>query len=150
MSRNSTAAPPGGIPLGGQAIKVNLRRGPRESAEWDEASGARTYLVLRNYRANVQPGVIYHVYLGLPPGTAGAAAQRHYVGPLNFFDAVPIRGHGHGAFQGKTARFDVTGVAARLRAAGLLGDSPSVTIAPAGQPASAAQPVIGEITLVEE
>jgi len=150
MARRHSIAPTGGIPLGGQAIKVNLGSAQRE-AESDEAGspGRRTYLVLRNYRANVTPGIVYHVYLALPPGTRGEAAQRHYVGPLSFFNAVPVPGH-VGQFTGKTHRFDVTALAQRLRTAGLLGANPSVTIAPAGEPAAAAQPVIGEISLVEE
>lgn len=151
MATRSTAAPSGGIPLSGNAIKVSLGRPVRDSGESDEAGQQprRTFLVLRNYRANVQPGVIYHLYLALPPGRSGQAAERHYVGPLSFFDAVPHAGHG-GNFIGKTARFDVTDVAARLRAAGQLEGTPSVTIAPAGQPVAAAQPVIGEISLVEQ
>ena len=150
MARRRSIAPAGGIPLGGNAIKINLGQAQREG-ESDEAGvpGRRIYLVLRNYRTNVQPGILYHVYLSLPPGTRGAAAQRHYVGPLSFFDAVPVPGHA-GQFGGKTRRFDVTALAQRLRAAGLLDDNPSVTIAPAGEPASAAQPVIGEIAFIEE
>lgn len=150
MARHSTAAPAGGIPLGANAIKVNLRQRPQGPAEAQEAGAAgKVYLVLRNYRANVQPGVIYHVYLGLPAGTTGQAAQRHYVGPLSFFGAVAHQGHA-GHFEGRTARFDVTAIAARLRSAGALAAAPSVTIAPAGAPAAQAQPVIGEISLVEE
>lgn len=151
MATRSTVAPSGGIPLSGNAIKVSLGRPVRDSEESDEAGQQprRMFLVLRNYRASVQPGVIYHLYLALPPGRSGQAAQQHYVGPLSFFDAVPHAGHG-GNFVGKTARFDVTDVAARLRSAGQLDGTPSVTIAPAGQPAAAAQPVIGEISLVEQ
>ncbi len=151
MGSRKFAAPAGGIPLGGNAIKVNLRSETREGVEPGEATGRprRVSLVLRNYRANVQPGVIYHVYLSLPPGTSGSAAQRYYVGPLSFFDAVPLPGHA-GAFVGRTARFDVTELVQRLRAAGELDDPPSVTIAPAGEPSAAAQPLIGEIALVDE
>lgn len=151
MAIRRTAAPSGGIPLGGNAIKVQLGRPVRDSGEADEAGTAprKVYLVLRNYRANVQPNVIYHVYLALPAGARGQAAERHYVGPLSFFGAVPLPAHGT-SFVGKTTRFDVTDIAGRLRAAGMLDDAPSVTIAPAGQPAASAQPLIGEITLVEE
>ena len=151
MAVRKVAAPRGGIPLGGNAIKVNLRGGSRESEEAWEADGRprRVFLVLKNVRAKAQPGVIYHVYLDLPPGTTGQAAQRHYIGPLNFFDAVPQRGHA-AHFTGRTSKFDVTDIAARLRSAGKLSASPSVTIAPAGQPAAAAEPVIGEISLVEQ
>lgn len=109
MARRSVAAPTGGIPLGANALKVNLRPAAAPSRESEEATpgSGRVYLVLRNYRARVQPGIIYHVYLALPPGTAGRAAEQHYVGPLSFFDAVPNPGH-HGEFVGKTKRFDVS------------------------------------------
>lgn len=152
MATRHIAAPAGGIRLGGDAIRVTLPRSSGESSEADEATGParRTYLVLRNYRASAGTGVIYHVYLSLPPGTRGADAQRHYVGPLSFFGAVPLPGHG-GTHAGRTARFDVTRIVQRLRAAGLAeGTTPSVTIAPAGRPSAAAQPVIGEISLVEK
>jgi hypothetical protein len=149
--RRHTAAPAGGIPLGGNAIKVNLRRTPHESDEADEpaSSPRRLHLVLKNFRARVQPGILYHVFLSLPPGVAGRAAERHYVGRLNFFNAVPHAGH-RGEFVGKTRSFDITDLSSRLREAGLLHGTPNVTIAPAGEPAAAAQPLIGEISLVEE
>lgn len=150
MGTHSQAAPAGGIQLGGQAIMVNLqgvRREGGEAAE-DEGRPRRLYLVLRDYRANAQPGILYHVFLALPPGTAGQAAEQHYVGTLNFFNAVPHR-HGHDEVA-RTASFDVTDLAERLRAAGRLPEHPSVTIAPVGQPASMAQPVIGGISLIEQ
>jgi tyrosinase len=144
------AAPSGGIALGAQTIKVTLRPTARTSGESEGEDGhaKRLYLVLRNYRANTQPGIIYHVYLALPAGVSGHAAEQHYVGPMSFFDAVPHGHHGVGA--GRTTSFDVTDVAERLRAAGLLTGHPSVTIAPAGEPATASQPIIGEISLVEQ
>ena len=148
---HAIAAPTGGIGLGANAIKVNLQVRPRPSGEAFDQSGPprRLFLVLKDYRSNVEPGVVYHVYLDLPPGTAGKAAERHYVGPLSFFDAVPLAGHTT-SFVGRTARFDVTDLAERLRGSGHLRDAPSVTIAPEGEPAASAKPVIGEISLVEQ
>nr|WP_246312054.1 tyrosinase family protein [Aquabacterium terrae] len=146
------AAPSGGIPLGGQAIQVTLpAQGPRDEHEAaDEAAGdKRSFLVLNNFRADAPPGVTYHVYLGLPPGTSGREAARYYVGPLSFFDAVPRRGHA-AHFSGKSTSFDVTALVRRLRSEGRWQGTPAVTIAPAGAPASSARPLIGDISIVEQ
>ncbi|GAB3102670.1 S8 family serine peptidase [Lysobacter terrae] len=144
------AGAPQGIALGSQTIQVNLRtvaRPPHEAAD-DTGQPKRLYLVLRNFRANHLPGVVYYIYLQLPPGTRGEAAERHFVGPLHFFGATPHPGNPN--IEGKTHSFDITDIAERLRAAGMLQGRPTVTFAPAGQPAANAQPVIGDIALVEE
>ena len=47
-------------------------------------------------------------------------------------------------------QFDVTKLARTLHAANQLTAGPTVTIAPAGAPAEKANPVIGEIYLIEE
>ncbi|HEY0439683.1 MAG TPA: tyrosinase family protein [Xanthobacteraceae bacterium] len=144
---------PTGIALGAHPIRVNL--GPtQESAapfsEQIEAVGdaTRLYLVLGNYRAEAQPGIVYHVYLDLPASPTAPPREGLYIGTMNFFDAVPHGGHPMAG--GKTKSFDVTDVVTRLRAEGRLGDAPSVTIVPAGRPASEARPVIGEISLVRQ
>jgi hypothetical protein len=67
---------------------------------------------------------------------------------MNFFDAVPHSGHEPTTMSGKSKSFDVTAVVRRLRAEGRAGTAPSVTIVPAGRPASQARPVIGDISLV--
>ena len=93
----------------------------------------------------MQPEVIYHLYLELPAQTAGAAGEEYYIGNINFFG----RGHSHGS-DDKFYSFDITDLAKRLKAKGLLTDKAELTIAPAGQPASAATPVIGEVSIVEQ
>ena len=47
-------------------------------------------------------------------------------------------------------QFDITNLAKALLAKNFLTASPTITIAPAGQPAEKANPVIGEISIIEE
>ena len=86
---------------------------------------------------------------------------QHHVGAVNFFNAVShgMGAGGHGAATKKsqpatatqrTLRFDITNLAKKLQANGLLNDKPVVTIAPVGKPADSAKPVIGEISIVDE
>jgi tyrosinase len=159
------AAATGGITLGGGPVRVTLSS-PRTvgAAVPPPPLGARVeqlpdtsqiYLVIKNLRAAAQPGVLYHLYVELPSGAPPAVAEGHYVGSINFFDAVPLPDHeGHAAaapdIAGKTFSFEVTDVVRRLRSEGKLGDSPSVMIVPAGTPVAQAKPVVGEIEIVEE
>ena len=74
---------------------------------------------------------------------------------INFFDAVHLADHsGHGGAAGQATdkffSFDVTELFKRLHLNKQLRAKPTLTIVPAGQPASAAKPVIGEISLVEQ
>jgi hypothetical protein len=116
------------------------------------AAGRRFYLIVKDLRAAAQPGVLYHLYLELPSGATRAKKDAHHVGVVNFFNAV--RHGGHGAEPGKGSqrflRFDITDLVKTLQTGGVLRDQPIVTIAPAGQPAAAAKPVIGEVTIVEQ
>ena len=160
----AAAAP--GIALGSGPVRVKLSTPPSAAAAAPTAAlGARVeqlpdtsriYLLVKNLKASAQPGVLYHVYLDLPSGTSPAAAAGHYVGTINFFDAVPLpdhEGHAAAAAPADTAKivsFDVTDVAQRLRAEGRLSDTPNVTIVPDRAPAAQAKPVIGEIEIVEQ
>ena len=101
------------------------------------------YLILKGLEANAQPGVLYHVYLGLPEGAKPKPNDPHKIGIINFFDAVPVEGsHNHDV----SFSFDVTNVLPRLK----LANEPTVTIAPANQPDAEAKPVVGSIALVRE
>jgi tyrosinase len=110
------------------------------------------YLIVKNLHADAQPGVLYHLYLDLPDGAKTEKSQSHFVGTLNFFDAVR-----HGDQHEKTVhkaperfyQFDITDLARTLHAKNLLTAAPTLTIAPAGQPAEKANAVIGEISLIE-
>jgi tyrosinase len=120
-------APPAAPPLQAQA--------PRPS---------RLYIVIRNLQAKAQPGVLYDVYVKVSAAGQTASAR---LGSINFFDAV---GHNHApgmTMQNSFVSFEVTGALALARAPGA---KLEVTIAPVGQPATNAAPVVGSISLVEK
>ncbi len=109
-------------------------------------------LVLKDLHADMQPGVLYNVYLELPEGATGDKAKPHLVGQINFFHAVAHGDHGHKAEPTgpeKFYSFDITKLAQTLHAKDLLHEHVMVTIGPAGQPADKANPVIGEISIIE-
>ena len=121
------------------------------------AAGRQLFLVLRGLETQLQPGVLYHVYLELPAGTEGQPPETHLVGTINFFDAEQHAehagdpaGHGEAAPPEKFYSFDVTELARRLAAADRLSGTPAVTLAAADEPAAEARPVVGEIHLVEK
>jgi len=110
------------------------------------APGRTLLLVLSNLKTNVQPEVLYHLYLQLP-ANAGHAETDYYVGNLNFFEAE----HQHeGSTADKFLSFDITELAKKLKAKGQISDKAELTIAPAGKPAAEAKPVIGDVSLVEQ
>jgi tyrosinase len=117
-------------------------------------AGRRLFLVLRNLQTDLQPGVLYNVYLELPAAATAQTSNARRVGVIHFFDAeVGHAGHAGAAAGGapdKFFSFDITALAKTLAASGQLGAKPQVTIAPAGQPESSAQPVVGEITIEEQ
>jgi len=116
------------------------------------APGRRLHLVLKGLSALEPPGVIYHLYLDLPPGTTPAEDDPHYVGTFNYFGFVPPPDAERDAAAASVTAFsfDVTEGARTLQRRGLIHDPVSVTIVPAGTPAPGARPVIGEIALVEQ
>jgi tyrosinase len=127
-----------------QPLTQRLQAAPKEH---------RVFLVLSRLQAQVQPEVLYHVYLELPEGAAPEKNADYHVGSLTFFDAIRLdHGDGadhakHGSGEDKFYSFDVTDLVRRLGANKTLSEKPSVTIAPAGEPVSAAKPVIGTIEL---
>ena len=108
------------------------------------APQGKLYLVIKNLQADLPPGVLYHVYLEAPEGTSLEAAQPYQVGTINFFNAVHS---GHAGSNGDTRfySFELSDAAKKN-----LKDTPSVTIAPIGEPAAEAKPVVGEISLVQQ
>ena len=109
------------------------------------------FLVLRDLRATEQPGVLYHLYLDLPPGATPEQDDPRYIGTFNFYDAIPIdTGEGK-----KTATpssgffsFDISETARALRGRGMLSERTTVTIRAGGTPTPGAKPVIGRMELV--
>ena len=109
----------------------------------------RIYIVLKNLRAVKQPGVLYHLYLDLPPETKPSKDDARYIGTLNFFN----RAGGGGFGAPKTSSFDsydITAAARNLQARNLLYEDTTITIIPAGEPDAEARPTIGLIELVEQ
>jgi tyrosinase len=112
----------------------------------------RLFLVIRRLNARAAPGTVFDVFLELPAGTSGEAAEANRIGTIHFFDAVPEHGHGSPAAANpdKFFSFDITDLAKRLAQEGRLTSTPELTIVPADQPEANSRPVVGEITLVEQ
>jgi hypothetical protein len=112
----------------------------------------KVYLVVKGLGANEQPGVIYQIYLALPPGVTPKPDGPHYVGALNFFNARGIDAESGGAAKPdpRFYSFDVTDRLKMLQSQKTLGDAVTVTIVPANPPRASARPVIAEIALVAQ
>lgn len=143
------------ITLGAGPVRTTLAAPPSPQATVPLATRIenlppdhRLYIVVRNLKTDVQPEVLYHLYLELPADAPGEAATEYYVGNINFFAAE--HSHGAGGDADRFYSFDITDLAKRLKAKGRLTDKAELTIAPAGTPASEAKPVIGEVSLVEQ
>jgi hypothetical protein len=139
----------GPVELGATPARISLT--PTAGAGGNLASqlaalgpGRHLYLVLRDLRATEQPGVLYHLYLDLPPlplgGTPAEDDPRH-VGSLNFYNATPVSNPGF--FQS----YDISDAMRGLARRKMLSDATTVTILPFGTPAEGARPVIGWIEL---
>ncbi len=125
-------------------------------AEAVRMGNRRWQLVVGKLNTDAQPGVLYNVFLNLPPNATREQKKEHLVGTLNFFDAG-----GHGAAHDHTeraeatgtdetaVRFDVSDLVKRQITERRLTEKPAVTIAPAGKPSAKAKPVVGEISLME-
>lgn len=118
------------------------------------APARRIYVVLRQLKADAQPGVIYRAYLDLPQKPTPQQLADHYIGTINFFNFVQ-HGHAEMAVHRPGARvkerfvsFDVTSKIRALNATRTLRAKPVVTIIPDGTPAPNANPVIGKVELV--
>jgi tyrosinase len=144
------------IPLGPGPVRVTLAATPGPAASVPLKTrvehlpaGHRLYLHLRNLSTEGQPEVLFHLYLQLPSGSGGTTD--FYVGHINFFEHERHgEGHGSNGDTDKFYSFDITDLAKRLQASGKLTSNPELTIVPEGQPAAAARPVIGEVSIVEQ
>ena len=111
----------------------------------------RLFLRLKNLRANIQPGVLYHIYLNLPSGAGLDSAESHRAGLLSFFNFTQMGRHPMDSNnRQRFVSFDVTQVTRELEAKGLLKEGPTLTIAPARRPATGAKVLVGEIDLVQQ
>lgn len=149
-----TAVMRANIQLGRTATKTTLAplSGPQATVPLGQRierlpANRRLFLIVRNVVTDIQPDVLYHLWLELPANAPGAQAQEFYVGAIHFFDAS----HRHeGQGPDKFFSFDITDLARRLQRSGRLAQSAELTIAPAGTPAAEAKPVIGEVSVVEQ
>jgi tyrosinase len=170
QAQRHAATAGGPIELKAQPVRVTLE--PKPPADPNQPTALRDvvarmpaqrrlYLLVKGLQAQAQPNVLYHVYLELPD-EADANAEKmkpYHVGAVNFFNAVRHVGPLHAPRKNevppapkkeRSVRFDITDLAKKLHASGALKNKPTVTIAPVGQPAASAKPVIGEISIIQE
>jgi hypothetical protein len=107
--------------------------------------GRNIYLVIRDLRTEMQPGVLYHLYLDLPAGAKPLRNDPHFIGFLNFFNAA----YGNSA-PDHFFSYDITSVARKLRARKLLEKRTTLTVYPANSPVAASAPKIGRVELLEQ
>ena len=110
----------------------------------------RLYLVINDFKADIQPETLFRVYLDLPDNPPSDPVNSHYVGSFNFFAAVPHGDEHDHADTARTLSFDITDIAADLNAKSLLKAEHAVTIVPAKAPVAEAKPVVGGISFVEQ
>jgi tyrosinase len=132
---------------------------PKSFATHVESLGeaGRIYLVIRDLQTDLPPGVLYNLYLDLPQGADAEQSKGHEVGVINFFHAHPHsqNGGGHDApgaadsSHANTVTFDITDVVRALQKSNQLSPKPELTVAPVGEPAADAKPVIGEASIIE-
>lgn len=145
------------VELGSATTRVSLApaattpRGGRTLASWLDAleKEERVALILRGLRAQKPPGVLYHLYLDLPPGATPTPGDPHLVGVVNFFNAVTPPGAApppdeHAAFDS----YDVTEIARSLHAMKRLSDQTTIAIVPVGTPVTGAKATISRVELV--
>ena len=148
-----------GTELGMRSVRVRLL--PTAGAQRTEVlglapvpQGKRSYIVVKNLHAWVQPEVLYHLYL-LPPGPNAAPNRDNYVGTIDFFDAE-FHDHGHGrmgeALGENLYSFEVTQLLQRIARTGNPGarDELQLVVVPAGDPNPKARPMVGTIELVRQ
>jgi tyrosinase len=115
--------------------------------------GQNLFIVIKDLQVNIQPGVLYHIYLDLPDDSKKEQMKPHYVGSVNFFHAEQHENHGHESMPNarpeRFISFNITSLAKQLADKKLLTDKPTLTIAPAGEPAEGSQPIIGTIEVVQ-
>jgi hypothetical protein len=114
------------------------------------APGKKLYVILKDFRTNTQPGVLYTAYLNLPEKATPAETREHVIGVINFFNATISPDPAHASSSNRFVSFDITNLAKKLLASGRLKDNAMVTLVPRGVPDDDAKPIIGEVTIVEQ
>lgn len=109
----------------------------------------RVYLVISKLQAAAQPEVLYDLYIAPAEGATPKTSLRHRIGTINFFDFVSHGEEDHFLqTDDRFVSFDVTDLVRHLHLEKQLKAEPSVMIAPVGEPAANARPVIGSIELM--
>lgn len=106
--------------------------------------GNRLYLLIRGLSVEEDPGVVYQLYLDLPPQANPADHAALYVGSINFY-GVPPGSNADRVFQS----IDVTDTVRGLHTDGRLTGTTTVTFLPAGTPVPGASAGIASVEIVE-
>lgn len=155
----ATVAPgPTNISLGRTGATVSLNNALTDSSLTDKLSAlampaagpSSIYLVVDDLSTNMQPGVIYGVYLDLPDGVTGEEADKYVAGYINFFHAHAADGSHAGHHKKVGYSFDVTTLVADLRESNALKQSPTVSILPSGESVADASPIVGSVELIAQ
>ena len=118
--------------------------------------GGRVYLVARQLKAKAQPGVVYELYLDLPPNPTPQQKIDRYVGAINFFGSAS-HGDAHGRCRpmarSHRSRTNSSATTSRARPgpwrlAGLSPRSRCSRSSPGASRTPTAEPVIGQIELL--
>ncbi len=145
----------GPFTLGSGPVRIPLSPAPLAAdargllaSRLDALNGGRNlYVVIKDLRAEVQPGVLYHVYLDRPAGAKPLKNDPHYLGAFNFFASD----YGGPASRSNAIfSYNITSVARKLRARKLLQARTTLTIIPASPPVAGSTPAVGRIELVEQ
>jgi hypothetical protein len=139
--------------LGQRATRVLLVTSNSRQGSFDQRvrylrPGRRLYLVLEDLYTQTAMDVVYDLYLNLPSGAGAKQALAHWVGDLNFFDALDHK-HDHNAGPSFVS-YDITDKARDLLIKRRLGPNAVVTIVPAGTPPAGPPPQIGQVSIVEQ
>jgi tyrosinase len=142
------------IQLAATAVRQRLTAPPSPTAQVplgdrikNLPAGKRLFLVVRGLQSNIEPGVMYDLYLEVPAAAPGKPSTELYVGSIHFFNAVPVHGM---APPDRPFSFEITDLAKRLNAKGAMATAAELTIVPSGAPSSAAKPVVGEVSIIEQ
>ena len=144
-----TFATGGPVTLGSEPTRAVLQANQLTSKLEALRPNQRIYLVLRDMHAAEQPGILYHVYIGLPEAATPEKNDFRYLGMLNFFNAVPLES-GASSSRSIFRSYDATPVFKALQQRNELSDRITVTFVPSGTPAANAKASIGQLEIVEQ
>lgn len=109
-------------------------------------------VLFKGLKAKAAPGIVYQVFLDLPAEPTPEQLKLHYVGTLNFFDAVGHDNHTQenaNSGMSKPVPMRITKVAKTLREKNMLAAKPTLVIIPQGTAEEGAMPTIKEVQIVE-